>query len=394
MASASASKITRESFSKPLIDIINLEVFDNDAKRGELSGKEYQVPVHQRFPRWNKKSWERLVDSVMQDYPMSCLLMTQQHIKYEEKPFQVNYIQDGQTRLSILQDYIKGVYDWNGKRYGDLTDIERSRFDGYPVRIELIKKKTKTTDEEFKNICRDIFARINDGKPLTDNDKVHNCMDEPILQLVMKFKHDPRFCVPLKKIFGDIGGGKRRSGLANMVGLVLAILTHNSECITPSYAHNSQYIISDNGTAVHITPAGIDRVHKFFEFYIELVMQFKETYKLKTMPGFFKKISGPVALILTDWLSGLATERRNVWVYYIEKMHQVKDYEKRIYACLEKGVIANNSAVNFQKRIKCVIEDYDARTKQPNAAAAAAATAAYDEDEDEDEDEDKSDADD
>jgi hypothetical protein len=355
-------KIVRESFSKPLIDIINLDAFDNEAERGVLSAKEYQVPINQRFPRWDQKSWGKLVDSIMNDLPMSSLLMTQSMIKINEDQHCVNLIQDGQTRLSLLQAYIKNEYTWNDKFYKDLTEFERSRFNTYNVRVELIKKKSSCSDAEFKNICRTIFERINSGKPLTDNDKFHNCMDEPVLQFIMKeLKSHPELYAPLKKIFGDIGGGKSRTGLANIVGCVIALSTGNIDCITPSYTNNSQYVISDNGTSLKITDLNKERVIDFFRWYIGLVNEFKEKIKINRTPGFLKKISGVLALTLTDWSDGLAVGRREMWIDLMVKINEDKMCESRIYKTLEKGVTANNSAVNFRKRIQCISSAYEKR---------------------------------
>ena len=357
-------KIVRETFAKPLIDIINLDVFDNEAERGISSDKEYQIPTNQRFPRWEKKNWEKLVDSVMQDYPMSSLLMTQHSVKVG-----VNFIHDGQTRLSILQDYLKNKFTWNNKLYQDLSEVERSRFNNYSVRVELIKKKPSTSDGDFKNICRAIFERINSGKPLTDNDKYHNCLDEPVLQFIMKeLKFHPQLLASLKKIFGDIGGGKSRTGLANMVGCVLALATNNGDCITPSYNNNSHLVMSDScdDTTIQMSLQEKERVFNYFGWYIQLVNDFKETNGLKRTPGFLRKISGPLALTLIDWIDGLATDRTDMWLDFISKIHADKNYEKRVCKDLEKGVTANNSAVNFRKRIQCVVSAYE---KKRNANA-------------------------
>jgi len=373
MESMIASKTTRASSSKPLIDIINLDVFDNEAERGVPSTKENQVPVHQRFPSWEAKKKEPLVDTIMQDFPMSGILLTQDIVPVNDEHVQVNFIQDGQTRLSILQDFIKGKFTWREKFYTDLTESERARFNNYPVRVELIRKKPGVSVEEFKNICRTIFGRINSGKPLTDNDKYHNCLDEPLLKMLMQIKNDPEFYVPMKKIFGDIGSGKTRTGLANMVGVMLALATGNSDCITPSYINNAHYVISESGsnTAVIITEAVKERTKEFMRWYIKLTADLKEQITVKKIkPGFLKKIGGFLALVLTDYIDGLAVNRRAMWMHYATKFHTDEQYEKRLYKTLEKGTLANNSAVNFRKRIQCIMVNY--------------ATSEEDEDEEED----------
>jgi hypothetical protein len=358
------AKTTREAFEKKLIDLIHPDVFDNNAERGVPSAKEYQVPVNNRFPSWSASASVLLVDSVMKDFPLSNLLMTQSVVLYDGDHRAINYVQDGQTRLSILQDYLKNKFAWNDKFYNQLDETKRAHFNNYTVRVELIKKKAGVSADEFKNECRLIFGRINSGKPLTDNDKFHNCMDEPVLQLVMTLKMEPEFRAPLKKIFGDIGGGKTRVGLANMVGVILAIALKNGDCITPSYLTNSSYVISDNGGAVLITDAIKEQVREFFRWYIALVNEINDIAEVPIQKGLYRKISGFLALTLTDWLDGLAEDRRAMWIDYIQKLNEKKTYEMRICKTLAKGVLVNNSAVNFRKRIQCIHLAYEKRTDE------------------------------
>jgi hypothetical protein len=375
---AVASKITRELFAKPLIDIINLDVFDNDAIRGEPSPKEYQVPVHQRFPHWKKPQCQLLVDSVMRDLPMSSILMTRDIVSYKGESCFVNYIQDGQTRLSILQDFMKNKFNWNNRYYKDFAEVERSRFNNYSVKVELIKRKPLVSQQEFKNICRLIFSRINSGKPLTDNDKFHNCMDEPVLQFIMNLKQEPEFRAPLKKIFGDIGGGKTRTALANMVGIVLAIALDKSDtidpgdCISPSYIDNSQYVINEEGTttAIAITALVKGKVRDFFRWYIELTEDIKKQPMAKKITkGLFAKISGLLALTLQDWIDGVAKDRRAVWIEFALKLNDDKMYEKRVCSSLPIGILSNNSAENFRKRIQCICLAYEKRSVAPTSGS-------------------------
>ena len=129
------SKITREIVNKPIIDIINSDVFDNDAERGIVSEKDYQIPDRQRYPRWDKKDWPLLIDSIMSNYPMPKFLMTQEISAGRL----VHFIQDGQTRLSIAQDYVKGKYTWNSKKYSELDCGEKSRLDNYLVTVTIVK---------------------------------------------------------------------------------------------------------------------------------------------------------------------------------------------------------------------------------------------------------------
>jgi hypothetical protein len=357
------SKITREVVNKPLIDLINCDVFDCEAERGVLSDKDIQIPDRQRYPRWDKKDWPLLVDSIMANYPMPNFLMTQEIVNGKL----VHFLQDGQTRASIAQDYIKGKYLWKNKKYSEFDAGERCRFDNYLVSVTLVKKKPGTTDKEFKIICRDIFERVNKGKPLSDNDKFHNCKDEPLLKAIMALKAHPEFRVTLKEIFGDVGGDKSKTRvyLANMVGLWLSLIQQDSNLFRGCYDKNIHYIIAEDDSVVVITDEKIDSVKVFFRFYFALAQTIRETSEYKISKSFFNKPSGMMALVLEDWLAGLAQNRRAMWVDYAVKVIADKTYERRIFKSLSKSKIQNNTAANFRARIDCV----EAAYKKPELAA-------------------------
>jgi hypothetical protein len=172
----------------------------------------------------------------------------------------------------------------------------------------------------------------------------------------------------LKKIFGDIGGGKTRTALANIVGVVLAIALNKGDCITPSYILNSQYVINEEGaaTAVVLTDAIKEKVREFIRWYIALTEDIKKQPTAKKITkGLFAKISGLLALILLDWLDGLAKDRRAMWIDFALKLNDDKMYEKRVCNSLPIGVLSNNSGENFRKRIQCIFLAYEKRGVVP-----------------------------
>ena len=355
-----STKINREVVNKAIIDIINLDVFDAEAERGIVSDKDYQIPERQRFPRWDEKDWPLLIDSIMNDYPMPNFLMTREVVNNKV----VHFYQDGQTRGWIAQDYIKGRFLWNNKKYSELSASERSRFDRYQISVSIISKKPGTTDMEFNNICGDIFERVNKGKPLTDNDKFHNRMQAPLLRLIVTLKNDPEFRIDMKAIFGDVGGGKPRTYLANMVGLLLALMLNDSNFFRASYDKNAHYVIGNDESVVGVNEGNIDRVKAFLRDYFAMVKTIKDVSEYKIKPSFFNKPSGLLALYLTDWLA--AKTRTEMWVDYAVKIIADDTYERRVFASLSEAQIRNNAAANFKARIECVVAAYEKRELPAN----------------------------
>lgn len=361
MSKTNVAKITRESFPKALWTIIEPEAFDSEAARGVISTKEYQIPENQRFPAWGKELQEGLIDTIMQNMPMSSIFMTPYIGKNGDgEAFQVSMIQDGQTRLSTAQQFSKDKFTWNGKLYSQFDEEERSQFKNYQVYVELVKPKKGVSSVEFEKICRIMFGRINSGKPLTNSDKYYNYREEPVIQLVYDLKKESEFSGKMKNLFGDVGGGKKRTKLADLVGVVLAIMREDSDNITPSYAENSPYIIGglSKTVVVEVSEAKKEKVRAFFRWYFELVAEIIELDpKVKKN---LKKIGGPFGLIISDWINGKAEARAEMWKHFVLKTKTNK-YERKIYKLLGEGPSRNSSAKYFDLKIACIVAAYEKR---------------------------------
>ena len=85
----------------------------------------------------------------------------------------------------------------------------------------------------------------------------------------------------------------------------------------------------------------------------------------KITKGLFAKISGLLALTLQDWIDGVAKDRRAVWIEFALKLNDDKMYEKRVCSSLPIGILSNNSAENFRKRIQCICLAYEKRSVAP-----------------------------
>ena len=72
--------------------------------------KYFRIPEHQRFPNWNKNKKKCLIDSVLRNYPIHSIICSKHHEVIDNRVKEYLDIEDGQTRLSILQEYYNGGY--------------------------------------------------------------------------------------------------------------------------------------------------------------------------------------------------------------------------------------------------------------------------------------------
>ncbi len=131
-----SAQVTREHTSRSLISIISPEQFSPNDRHE--SDKTYRVPEHQRYPSWLQANKERLVDSVMSDWIIGQITLTKHH---EQNGDEYYNVQDGQTRMGALQEFVMDKFPWNGKLYSELTAEERAKFNNYTVQLDIFKKE-------------------------------------------------------------------------------------------------------------------------------------------------------------------------------------------------------------------------------------------------------------
>jgi hypothetical protein len=339
--------IERTSTSKKLIDLIGVDRFDSSVERGGADDvKLYRVPQHNRFPQWNPEKGENLVDSVMNNYPIHTIMLSRYPSHFD--------IEDGQTRMSVLQNYLKGQFTWNEMRYNELSVAQQTAFNTYETRVEILENMGET-EEEFDRQIREIFARLNSGKPLTGNDKYHLYVtSSPVLCTIMQIKETAEFKPKFRKYIGGIGTGKTRKQLSDMVGAVLPLVLTSeirTDCINTSYERNHCYLKSP------ITEIGIENVKAFFRFYFALLdeglpIDMKRCDK-------FGKLSGILGLLVYSWV----TDRENTtsihrprWLRYVTEGLN-KDYNKMVFQSLGAGDARNLVASSIRKRVECILAE-------------------------------------
>jgi hypothetical protein len=349
MASPSTSVI-REHTSRSLISLISPDQFDPNDRVG--SQKTYRVPEHQRYPSWSQVNKERLVDSVMANWIIGQITLTKHNEPGGEEYFNV---QDGQTRMGALQEFVMDEFPWNGKLYSEMTAEERARFNNYTVQLDIFKKERTMSQTDFNRVICEIFERLNSGKPLTDNDKYWNRSDTPAMQLLNRLKCSAEFGPNIRKyMWPNVGGGKGRSGLNHFIGLILGLVNQRAECISTSFMQNGVTLME---TAVD--EAGERRVTDFMRWYFGLltdVFQFAD-WSVKRS---FGKLSGVCGMIAVDWINSNAGARGRyeMWKRYIELQYSRAHFERRLYSELPNGHARNVTEIAINARITSAVNVY------------------------------------
>ena len=97
----------------------------------------FRIPEHQRFPCWNKDKKQKLVDSVLNNYPIHSIICSKHYDICDTKVKEYYDIEDGQTRLSILQSYFNGDFtNEHGYYFGDLSRSSQRILENYEVSIK------------------------------------------------------------------------------------------------------------------------------------------------------------------------------------------------------------------------------------------------------------------
>jgi len=352
-----SNKIIREQTTIALIQLISSDRFDHEHRSGcggdELK-KTYRIPEHQRFPSWSQQSKVRLVDSIMSNFPIGQITLTKHHDSNQENEEYFN-IQDGQTRMTVLQEFVLGKFPWENKLYNELSADERARFNNYIVQLDIFKKNRSMSAVEFNSIICEIFERLNSGKPLTDNDKYWNRQDTPAVQFLKRLRDSSEFGPLIRKyMWSNLAGGKTRSGLNHFVGLILGLVNQRTECISTSFMQNGETLIRTG-----IDSDGEKRVTDFLRWYFGILTDVFQ-FAAWTVKRTFGKLSGVCGLIAADWIQNpvVARSHYDMWKKYIDLQYSREHFERRIFEKLSNGNARNVTEIAINARIAAVCSLY------------------------------------
>ena len=351
-----------------LIDIIHPDVFQprTELIQQDIIRKQYRIPEHQRFPAWSTKKKQSLVESVLNNWPIHAIILSkhvEQHFSYDDQEPTFNEyfnIEDGQTRLSALQDFFLDKFpttDTNGLLYSQLSIQEQTYFTSYQISTEVF---TMTGNRAATIDCMaNIFDRLNSGTPLGNNAKYYARKQTPIVDYSLRLSIDDTFRDWFNKYIGTVGGGKKRNLMADMVGANLSIVKRSEASLNTSYQRN-YHLLTDS-----VQDTDIATIRLFYTSYFT----FLDTTigVANTKPNkIYGKLSGILGLAICSWINyGNIHESLN---WYIKKKYYTPKYEPPLFAELTTGERRICQGTAIRNRLDKIIQQFNNDHVTPNVA--------------------------
>lgn len=289
-----------------------------------------RIPDHQRFYIWPYSKQSLLIESILSNSPLPLMVFTEQAVQGGSAWF----VQDGQQRLITLQRFVLGLFALeDGRRFNDLDDDDRLNFLGYTVTCEIIQHPTH---DQIANI----FERLNCGKPLTDNDKFWNRRESAAVAFALNdLMRHPDLDSHFRKYVGNVGSGKSRSQLSDLVGAVVAVLKGSVDCIGTSFDRVGQYVCDP------ISESTKEHVIMVFKQYFDIIDSSLRVHSATRPRKLYIKLTGMLGVYLfwrlhPDYFvqedhESFRTSIR-CWSWFAWKL-QDKDFKKDYFASLSAG---------------------------------------------------------
>jgi hypothetical protein len=323
--------MTRLRLDYPLSEIFEMDNSEPpqpkyfDSKTRRQNGMKYRIPAHQRYPQWKSQQKNSLIDTVFRNYPMNGIVVSQ-HVEYKEVYYD---IEDGQTRLSILQGFFRNEFpftlnDGTVHFYSDLPIAEQRKFDSYRITIDVLSD----INENGYDIS-EAFDRLQCGRPLRDKDLYWNRKDEyPLIIKAFSLINQPYWLTGFMNTIKGITD-KHRNQLPEVVTLIYAIINYH-------YKKNSEATISKRKTfskcfreqvqnlEVPISDENNARIKKFLTYLNEIINGTYEMLPQITIPrekvNTWCNLANQTGMILHEWLENetagddITESSKNKWI--------------------------------------------------------------------------------
>lgn len=112
-------------------------LFDSHSVRKDNKLK-YRIPFRQRYgiSKWKEAEKQLLVDSVFKGFTLEGITLSAQY----DPDINMHYfdVENGASRMSVLQSYAKDGFKYKGKLYSELERRYQNRFDRYLLPMTII----------------------------------------------------------------------------------------------------------------------------------------------------------------------------------------------------------------------------------------------------------------
>jgi hypothetical protein len=292
-----------------------------NSKLRAQSGLKFRIPDHQRYPSWKKKAKQLLVDTVFSNFPMSGFVVSEHceggHIYYD--------FEDGQSRMSILQDYYNDgfAYETNTHQMVKFSQLPRAvkrRFENYKIYIEVMSDYEENSQFE-------VFERLQYGEPLKDKDLYWNRREYPYVEKAINIISTPLWRGAYMNTAKGIST-KERTALPSVTTFLYAITQYNR--IKEEFSNNpsrrkSMWKCFRAQATILDTPISEydnSRINNFLEYLNYIIDEVYRIYpkQIRERVGTWNNFAKQTGMILQEWLETefdtdeVKIENQNKWI--------------------------------------------------------------------------------
>ena len=373
--------IPRPIFDRQIGEISLRDIFEKDdddeyihfdaTEDRRTSRKKYRIALHQRFNKWSHKAKETIIESIFLNYIIGSLSLSQ-HVDREHIGNFYYDIEDGQSRLTVIQEYIEDEFPFKGKVFSELTDSQKNRFMNYKFPKEITTvSRTRGDTAEIKDHYYENFDRINRGKELKDNDKYWCRKDKPMVKfaidLINRFNGNSEYAFMKTDKFGVMKDGKEnRDVLERIVTMIGGILY---EKYKKSFDRQMKVFGKD------MTQDKKNEVANFIEFYRHIYNEMLAIQPKESGEKYFSNFNNPgkfLGLIIMDYTNERVDddgdnvtleEKKDMWVNMLN-IDRVSDnfmMGKQTLWMMDftDGDRKNQEVSNLSKRLERVVQFYN-----------------------------------
>tara|TARA_Y100000389_G_scaffold178316_1_gene191382 strand:+ start:9321 stop:10508 length:1188 start_codon:yes stop_codon:yes gene_type:complete len=336
--------------------------FDSTIDRIQCNLK-YRIPLHQRFNKWNSEAKHNIIDSVYKNYIIGGISFSRHSSDDGDGLFYFD-IEDGQSRLTVIQEYLEDKFMYRGKVFSERTEHEKNRFLSYVFSTETMtpSRSARSSTISIEEHHYENFDRINKGASLSDNDKYWCYKNKPMvkfaIELIERFKTECPFMQTQN--FGIVKDGKvNRDVLEKICTLVGAIWY---DVYKKSYSrHYEQLSIpatNEKKNNVYDFMTHYRNIHA--KIYSDVPKESREKLLQFNNPGKF------LSLIIRDYKiqrDGVTNQDKvNMWADILNIDRASTNFMKKnytLYNTFTDGDKKNQEENNIIKRLERIIEFYN-----------------------------------
>jgi len=340
--------------NKPLYFDSGLDYENNDNLK-------YKIPPHQRHgvKDWNLEKKQKLIDSIYKGYPIQGIT-TSKHIKnIDGNIFECQEIEDGATRLTILQEYYNDNFRYCNKYFSEIESRHQQTFNNYKINIDIMN------DASPEDITH-AFERLNNGKPLNDSDRYYAMKD--VSPLVIKSIEITKtsYWNPIIMKTKDFSSKKRK--ILPELCAIVATIAFGKEYTSVSSKRLFKLYYEK-------LPQDIDKkLESFFNLYNNIYNKSLEIKQTTNGNIDWHKTSKFLGLIMHDYLDLPDSpnkkdikDKEDMWIYIIKLIKTVPNFwfgDETVWSGnFTKAQKRNCLAVDFSARLNRLREIYDIRTR-------------------------------